>query len=179
MKGRTAKGARGSPEGGGRAGCCCGGAGERDSGCVVSWLPCARPRPGFRVYLRSRLSLSPSLRPLPSLPLPPPAMGAALAKPDSAPDHPPSRPDWLNLPCPVKYEEIQRENISKCSPRPPPLCSLARLPPLMGFLSSNACLRFCIFLSLRRLSFFFSSLLVCSCRALPIVSPPPPLSRQP
>jgi hypothetical protein len=21
--------------------------------------------------------------------------------------------DWLNLPCPVKYEEIQRENISK------------------------------------------------------------------
>ncbi len=32
--------------------------------------------------------------------------------------------DWLNLPCPVKYEEIQRENISKIrflSPSFPPL----------------------------------------------------------
>ena len=34
--------------------------------------------------------------------------------------------DWLNLPCPVKYEEIQRENISKWNFNPPFFDGIAR-----------------------------------------------------
>lgn len=47
-------------------------------------------------------------------------MGSAFAKSDPAVDHPSPPPDYLNLPCPVKYEEIQRENISESLLDPPP-----------------------------------------------------------